>query len=280
MSHQQQSRQQFVNYPYALNALDVKSQPAFRPGGRFTEQKRYFSGKHKLHGFEIECVVVLPGIAIHVSKHYPGSSSDLTICLENQDTHRQMLEKTEQEHGSTNYVEGASEYPVMWAMLVDKGYQGISNTLRGIHPKRKPRGAELTTVDFNRNQRLSSDRGIVENYFSRLSTLWRVMSTTFTWSESKYDQLVRLCVALTKFHVSLSPLRTQDHDHYDRQMARYVWMAYQAKRKRQRDSQLDDAQLALGRRRSSLERPASPASTTMHSQYSPRFNRYALSPEV
>ncbi|KAJ0405907.1 hypothetical protein ATCC90586_005852 [Pythium insidiosum] len=47
MSDQRMSNNLFANYPYALYATDVKFQPSHRPGGRFDEQKRYFSGKHK-----------------------------------------------------------------------------------------------------------------------------------------------------------------------------------------------------------------------------------------
>jgi len=43
----------FTNYPCALNALDANFQPAYRPSGRFGEQNRFFSGKHKLYGFKL-----------------------------------------------------------------------------------------------------------------------------------------------------------------------------------------------------------------------------------
>ncbi|KAG2789168.1 hypothetical protein PC129_g21573 [Phytophthora cactorum] len=64
----------FTNYPHALYATDVKFQQAYRPSGRFTEQKVYFSAKHNLYGFKIECSVAPPGVAVDVFDHSPGSN--------------------------------------------------------------------------------------------------------------------------------------------------------------------------------------------------------------
>lgn len=275
-----EQRQQFVNFPYALYALDVKFQPAYRPGGRFGEQLRYFSGKHKLYGFKIKCAVVNPGLAIHVSAHYPGSASDLSICFQNAPKHRELLLKSDEalrrQQQHRDYGEGSTDFPDMWGVLVDKGYQGIHTHLRGIHPTRKPRGGELSHTERERNKRISSDRVLVENYFGRLSSLWRVMFTTFKWNEDKYDQLVRICVALTNFHVTLSPLRAEDSDNYQRQMARYVSMGEALQLRRSRTNVLDEARRIVRARTSYSDNSpvrstagstaASPASTVMSSQ--------------
>ncbi|KAG2780072.1 hypothetical protein PC129_g12286 [Phytophthora cactorum] len=78
MSEQMEAGNTFTNYPHALFATDVKFQPAYRPSGRLTEQKVYFSAKHMLYGFKIEHSVAPPGVAVGVSDHSPGSTSDLT----------------------------------------------------------------------------------------------------------------------------------------------------------------------------------------------------------
>ncbi|OWZ21704.1 hypothetical protein PHMEG_0003695 [Phytophthora megakarya] len=93
MNKQIQKGNAFSNYPHALYATDVKFQPAYRPMGRFTERKVYFSAKHKLYGFKIECSVAPPGVAVDVSDHAPGSRSDLTMMLDRLSIHRQMLMK-------------------------------------------------------------------------------------------------------------------------------------------------------------------------------------------
>jgi hypothetical protein len=262
MDRQTEMHQLFDNFPYALYALDVKFQPAFRPGGRFGEQMRYFSGKHKLYGFKIECAVIRPGIAVHVSRHYPGSTSDLNICLKNLPVHQDLLRKTEHEITARDYGERSSEYPGSWGVLVDKGYQGLPTHLRCIHPKRKPRGAELTHDEHDRNKRVSHDRVLVENYFGRLSTLWRVMFATFKWSEDKYDHLTRICVALTNFHAVLRPLRAQDSTAYAHQLSRYMSMAQRQRRRLAQEDIVGQARRVQARH--SLD-AASPAPTSMDS---------------
>ncbi|EGZ04721.1 hypothetical protein PHYSODRAFT_379444, partial [Phytophthora sojae] len=174
---------------------------------RFTEQKHYFSGKHKLYGFKIECAMVPPGLAVHVSKHYPGSVSGIAICMKNLEVHKRLLHKTTAEAGRNDYGEDSMSFGNMWGVRADKGYQGLEMSVRAIIPKRRPRGGPLTYDEESRNRRVSSDRVLVENYFGRMTTLWRVVSTTFTWSEAKFDRIVNICVALTNFHAKLHPLR-------------------------------------------------------------------------
>ncbi|KAE9233012.1 hypothetical protein PF005_g2499 [Phytophthora fragariae] len=93
MANQVESGNAFRNYPHAHYATDIKFQPAYRPSGRFTEQKVYFSAKHKIYGFKIECSVAPPGLAVDVSDHSPGSCSDVTMMLDRLTVHRQMLRK-------------------------------------------------------------------------------------------------------------------------------------------------------------------------------------------
>ncbi|OWZ13636.1 hypothetical protein PHMEG_00013005 [Phytophthora megakarya] len=73
--------------------MNKQIQEAYRPTGYFTEQKMYFSAKHKLYGFKIECSVAPPGVAVDVSDHAHGSRSDLTMMLDRHSIHRQMLMK-------------------------------------------------------------------------------------------------------------------------------------------------------------------------------------------
>jgi hypothetical protein len=97
-------------------------------------------------------------------------------------------------------------------MLVDKGYQGAFRVLRVLQPNKQPRGGFLSAEDITRNRAVSSDRVIVENYFGRVCRLWNAMYLTYHWTETSYDQVSRLCFALTNFHVSLMPVRAQDSD--------------------------------------------------------------------
>ncbi|KAH9110908.1 hypothetical protein AeMF1_014451 [Aphanomyces euteiches] len=130
MASQNENGLSFANYPYALYATDVKFQPAYKPAERFDEQKEYFSGKHKLYGYKIECSVAPPGIAVDVTKHYPGSKADVSIFHENIDTHKKQLQKSESEQRQADYGEMGVEYPELWAVLVDMAYQGEGRVLQ------------------------------------------------------------------------------------------------------------------------------------------------------
>ncbi|KAG3050723.1 hypothetical protein PI125_g26398 [Phytophthora idaei] len=112
MSEQMEAGNTFTNYPHALYATDVKFQPAYRPSDRYTEQK------------------------------------DLTMMLDRLSIHRQMLRK---EDGSTPGIGGEpTQFPQMWAALVDKGCQGAGPVLRTIQPKKQPRGGTFDRDDIAR----------------------------------------------------------------------------------------------------------------------------------
>jgi hypothetical protein len=232
MSDQVAARKTFENYPYALYATDVKFQQAYRPSGRFNEQKAYFSAKYKLYGFKLECSVALPDVAVDLSRHSPGSASDLTLLLGRTQIHRHMLRKEPQ--AAAEIDSEPTDFPNSWAMLVDKGYQGAFRVLCVLQPKKQPRGGFLSVEDITRNRAVSSDRVIVENYFGRVCRLWNAMYLTYRWSEASYDQVSRLCFALTNFHVNLMPLRAQDSDHYLSILAKDASMGAQLREQRAR----------------------------------------------
>ncbi|DBA01037.1 TPA: hypothetical protein N0F65_002647 [Lagenidium giganteum] len=151
-----------ILFSHLIRPASMKEQPANRPTGLFSEQKRYFSGKHWQYGFKLECAVAYPGVAVHLWKHYPGSVHDMTIFSKNLATHRKLLAKTDEDGAVADYGELALEYPDQHIMLVDKGYVGAPNHMRCIYPK-KGSAATLSREDVARNQRISSDRVIVEN---------------------------------------------------------------------------------------------------------------------
>ena len=55
------------------------------------EGKFYFSGKHKIYGRKVEVSVLPNRLALHCSKIYPGSVSDLTILNNGMDEHKKLL---------------------------------------------------------------------------------------------------------------------------------------------------------------------------------------------
>ncbi|ETV67804.1 hypothetical protein H257_16041 [Aphanomyces astaci] len=85
---------------------------------------------------------------------------------------------------------------------------------------------------MDRNKEVSSDRVVVENFFGRVCSLWKVSYATFVWGEKLYDDIQRFTFALTNFHATLMPLRLEDNDHYRVVMARYKSMAAENTSKR------------------------------------------------
>jgi hypothetical protein len=170
-------------------------------------------------------------IVVSVSSHVPGSTSDLTLLTRRSDIHKRLLHKTDEELNVADNGEMKDKFPNHWGVLADKGYQGAGEILRSTIPKKKPKNGVLTPADKKRNERLSSDRIIVENFFGRLSGLWKVMRVTYKWGEDKYDQIMRLCVALTNYHIRINPLRAEDGDYYEMIKSRYYSQGEDARAK-------------------------------------------------
>ena len=102
-------------------------------------------------------------------------------------------------------------FPDQWALLADKGYAGGDRDIRAIIPKN---GNRLSATDNSRNRNIFACRIIVENFFGRLKMLWKIMHDRFRLSHDWYDKIVRICVALTNFHIDLNPLREDDRINY------------------------------------------------------------------
>ncbi|KAG6576600.1 uncharacterized protein IUM83_08906 [Phytophthora cinnamomi] len=131
MSRHMEAGNTFVNYTHALYAIDVKFQSAYRPSGRFTKQQVYVSAKHKLYGFKIECLVD-PQVSQSMMLRNDGTSTP-------------------------EIGDEPTKFPEMWAVLVDKGYQGVGRVFRTIQPKKKPRGGTLDRNALAPNKAVSAD---------------------------------------------------------------------------------------------------------------------------
>ena len=84
------------------------------------------------------------------------------------------------------------------------------------------------------NENISGDRIIVENYFGRQPALWAIAANKYRWSESLYDDIFKLTIALTNLHIRCYPLRDADGQTYERYRKRLKEIAEctVAKRKR------------------------------------------------
>ncbi|KAJ8577269.1 hypothetical protein ON010_g1940 [Phytophthora cinnamomi] len=96
-----------------------------------------------------------PGLAVDGSDRSPGSCSDVTMMLDRLSVHRQMLRN---DGTSTPEIgDEPTKFPEMWAVLVDKGYQGVGRVFRTIQPKKKPRGGTLDRNALAPNKAVSAD---------------------------------------------------------------------------------------------------------------------------
>lgn len=142
--------------------------------------------------------------------HYPGSVADIEIFRQNKIFHEEASKKCVRDlpYNDEGLLDGHRDD--FWAILADKGYQGAAEVLRVVHPIRVPLRGQLTPSQVEFNRKVCSDRIVVENFFGRMSSLWTVLSHKYRWNEGLYDDLFRMCLALTNCHVKNNPLRQAD----------------------------------------------------------------------
>ncbi|KAE9275522.1 hypothetical protein PF008_g29332 [Phytophthora fragariae] len=233
----------FANFPCARYATDVTFQQADRPVGGYNDAKTFFSGKHHLYGLKVEVSVIPTGVAINCTDWEKGSIADISIFRANKQFHTSAMQKRPGEDTINDQGPQADRYQNDWAVLVDKGYQGLQDEFRTIQPKKRAaRGPPLTADERSESDRISHDRVLVESYFGRLKKLWGVCSHKWVWDRQTYNMFFRMCVALTNFSVRCCPLRREDGEHYLRYEARLIKLdldieeAKRLKRQRARDS--------------------------------------------
>ena len=101
-------------------------------------------------------------------------------------------------------------------VLGDSGYQGLANELQGgITPHKKPRGGELNEQQVNENRIIGRNRIIVENWFGRHKVLWAACGGVFRQHPKLYERIWGFCAALTNYHITINPLRADEHRPWD-----------------------------------------------------------------
>ena len=75
---------------------------------------------------------------------------------------------------------------------------------------KKPRGGQLSAEEVAKNQTITNHRVIVENWFGRHKTLWRLMGLKWNYSHSNYSNSFYFCSALTNYHISQHSLGYED----------------------------------------------------------------------
>ncbi|KAH7474463.1 uncharacterized protein KRP23_8594 [Phytophthora ramorum] len=165
----------------------------------------FYSANHKLYGLKVEVSVNPRGFAINCSDHARGNTPDITMFRDNTEFHDAIRLRCESDR-----------------------YQGLGDQKRCIHPKK---GRNLSRADQQFNDEVSSDRVIVENFFGRLCTLWRVCADKYRWSEDLYDDIFQICVGLTNFHIECNPLREHNAEEYAQREHRMLAIGKEKARK-------------------------------------------------
>jgi hypothetical protein len=157
--------------------IDSAEQAIERPGD-YQEQKKYYSGKKKMHTLKNQ-FIVLPGgeDIVDVCIGELGKTSDITLFRNN----RQNLDAKQRFLGDKAYI----------------GEEFITT------PYKKPKKAELSEIQKEENQQLSSRRIGVEHLICRVKT-FRVASERFRLARHRYHQVIMAVCGLVRLHLNYS----------------------------------------------------------------------------
>jgi hypothetical protein len=153
---------------YAI--LDGTLIPTDRLGG--TADRRYYAGKHRRHGVNVQVIADCAGRLIWISPALPGSTHDLTAA---------------REHG---IIDALTEAGVM--TLADKGYQGAGGPVRTPfkrHHRRPPLSRNQKAV----NRTHARSRGIGERAIATLKH-WKVLAKLHCCPQRATDLLAAILV--------------------------------------------------------------------------------------
>lgn len=159
--------------------VDSTEQAIERPGD-YQEQKRYYSGKKKMHTLKNQ-FIVLPGGADIVDVYIGqlGKTSDLTLFRE---THQ--------------------KFDSQQKFIGDKAYIG---ELAITTPYKKPRKAELSESHKEENKQLSSRRIGIEHLIGRFK-IFRVARDKFRLARHRYNPVIMAVCGLVRLRVKRTVL--------------------------------------------------------------------------
>jgi len=163
-------------------ATDATEQQCYRSQNNDI-QKKYYSGKKKLHTLKTQISVSMAGKILDISDTYPGSVHDKTVIDQ-----EQTIQK----------------FPKKTCQRFDSGYQGVSkenSNYYTITPIKKPHKAELSSFAKDLNKSHSKRRIIVENILSRIKK-FKICKYTFRGPINTYNQTFRNISALLNFRLN------------------------------------------------------------------------------
>ncbi|MEH1913163.1 transposase family protein [Nostoc sp.] len=155
--------------------VDSAEQATARPSD-YQEQKRYYSGKKKMHTMKNQ-FIVLPGgeDIVDVCVGMLGKTSDINLFRDN----RQKFISTQK-------------------FLGDKAYIGDDAITT---PHKKPKNTEISELQKQENKQLSSRRIFVEHLICRVK-IWRVASDRFRLARHRYSQVIMAVCGLVRLRIN------------------------------------------------------------------------------
>jgi len=204
----------FNHHPHVKLVVDCTFQQSFRPRG---------SGKHGDYGLKIETGHRPDGICVFVSTHHPGSVHDLNIFEKNVAEYQKYLQKTPEELKIMNDQE------TTWSLMADKGYQGAQNFVRVVLPTKGEGGR----AQNDENRKIAIERIIIENFYGRLKQKFGIIREVYRGDHRHYDQIFKICVALTNYSLEISPLRATDSKFLQSLIGYYETTIQEKKRKKE-----------------------------------------------
>ena len=185
MEEVSKSRQDYEQLRRILSEYELIVDSAEQAIGRptdYQEQKRYYSGKKKMHTLKNQFIVLPKGADIvDICIGRLGKTSDITLFRET----RHKFDSKQKFIGDKAYI----------------GEDAITT------PHKKPRKAEILESQKEENKQLSSRRIGVEHLIGRLK-IFRVASDKFRLARHRYSQIIMTVCGLVRFRVNRSALLT------------------------------------------------------------------------
>lgn len=143
-------------------------------------------------------------MAVHVVSGIEGSKHDKLVFDDSIDD---FIEKVRDFH---------KDEPLL--IIGDKGYQEPNSQIL-VTPK-KGTYFDLTPEELLNNEKLSKIRIIVENFFGRLKSRYRIFGDQYRGCHISYESIFNKCCTLINYEILTDhPLRKEDHDFFLRHRA-------------------------------------------------------------
>ena len=168
----QKLRQSLLEYELIVDSAE---QPIERPVD-YQEQKKYYSGKKKMHTLKNQFIVLPNGediVDVIVGKL--GKTSDINLFRASRD-----------------------KFDPKQKFLGDKAYKGDTAIAT---PHKKTKKAEITELQKQENKELSSRRIGVEHLIGRIK-IFKVASDRFCLAHNKYNRIIMSVCGLVRFRMN------------------------------------------------------------------------------